>query len=62
MYNLLFKHMTISVVQSSSRILKLEGWKHGERRRQREAQGMRLEPVLWQEMSLKNTSPKYMGR
>jgi len=29
--------------------------------KEREAQGMRLLPVLWHEMKVKNTSPKFTG-
>jgi hypothetical protein len=40
--------------------MKLTG--SGERRREREGQGMRLAPVLWRWMSVENTGPKYIGR
>jgi hypothetical protein len=50
------------VKQSSSRTLELAGRGSGERSRKREAQAMRLVTVLWYEMSVKNTSPKYIGR
>jgi hypothetical protein len=41
--------------------LKLAGWGSGERQRKREAQGMRPSPVLWHEMSVNNTSPKFIS-
>jgi hypothetical protein len=45
--------------QSSSSTLELAGRGSGKRPRKREAQVMRLVTVLWHEMSVKNTSPKY---
>jgi len=40
----------------------LRGEEVGVRRRKREAQGMRLVHVLWHQISVKNTDPKYIGR
>lgn len=42
--------------------LNLQGEEVGKEKGKREAQGMRLVPVLWREMSVKNTRPKYVGR
>lgn len=49
-------------VQSSSLILELAGGRSGEGRRKTEAQGVRLAPVLWHEMSVQSAGPKYVGR
>jgi hypothetical protein len=46
----------------TSRILKLAGWESGERRKEREGHGMKMAAALWQEISVNNTSPKYIGR
>jgi len=39
----------------------LWGEEVGKEKEKRRAQGMRLEPVLWHEMSVKNASPKYVS-
>ena len=50
------------MVQYGFCILQLARLGSGERRRTRKAQDMRLVLVLWLEMSVRITSPKYMGR
>jgi hypothetical protein len=53
-------------LQSSFRILKLGGggggWGSAERWKEKEGHGMKIVAALWQEISVNNTSPKYICR